>query len=96
MSNITTRNDVKQLAEKIEVLAREVQNKLQNNNGDFLATANELVRNNLTFVFALGEVYALEQAGTSGKAVRATTVSNPSGTRWHNIRDSRGRFVRKV
>lgn len=87
MSN-TTRNDVKQLAEKIEVLAKEVQSKLDSN-GDFLATANELVRNNVTFVFALGEVYALEQVG-GGKRVKATTLG------YHNLRDSRGRFTKKI
>lgn len=96
MSN-TTRNDVKQLAEKIEVLAREVQSKLQGN-GDFLATANELVRNNLTFVFALGEVYALEQVGSPGKTIKATAVSGPTNphANWHNVRDSRGRFSKKI
>lgn len=88
MSN-TTRNDVKQLAEKIEVLAKEVQSKLDSN-GDFLATANELVRNNVTFVFALGEVYALEQVG-GGKKVKAVKVGN-----YHNLRDSRGRFTKKI
>lgn len=94
MSN-TTRNDVKQLAEKIEVLAKEVQSKLDNN-GDFLTTANELVRNNLTFVFTLGEFYALQQVGTN-KTVKATPVSNPNGTsNWHNVRDSRGRFAKKI
>jgi hypothetical protein len=90
--NTTTRNDVKQLAATIEVLAKEVQSKLDTN-GDFLSTANELVRNNLTFVFALGEVYALEQVGNPGKTVRATRVSNPN---YHNLRDSRGRFISKV
>lgn len=95
MSN-TTRNDVKQLAEKIEVLAKDVQSKLDNN-GDFLTAANELVRNNLTFVFTLGEFYALQQIGST-KTHKATAVSNPSGTapRWHNVRDSFGRFARKV
>jgi hypothetical protein len=89
--NTTTRNDVKQLAQTIESLAREVQNKLENN-GDFLATANELVRNNLTFVFTLGEVFALEQVGHTGKTVKATRVGNSN---YHNLRDSRGRFTRK-
>lgn len=95
MSN-TTRNDVKQLAEKIEVLAKDVQAKLDNN-GDFLTAANELVRNNLTFVFTLGEFYALQQVGST-KTVKATAVSNPAGThaKWHNVRDSRGRFAPKV
>jgi len=95
MSN-TTRNDVKQLAQTIEVLARDVQSKLDTN-GDFLTAANELVRNNLTFVFTLGEFYALQQSGT-GKTVKATAVSNPNATsrNYHNLRDSRGRFVSKV
>ncbi len=89
MSNTTTRNDVKQLAERIETLAKQVQSQLDNN-GDFLRTANELVRNNLTLVFALGEVHALEQVGT-GRKVKATSVPN-----WHNVRDSRGRFTKKI
>jgi hypothetical protein len=95
MSN-TTRNDVKQLAAAIEVLAKDVQSKLDNN-GDFLSAANELVRNQLTFVFTLGEFYALQQVG-GVKTHTATTVSNPSGTtpRWHNVRDALGRFARKV
>jgi len=91
----TTRNDVKQLAEKIEVLARDVQSKLDTD-GDFLSAANELVRNNMTFVFCLGELHALKQVGTK-KTVKATTVSKPSSSAtWHNVRDSRGRFARKV
>lgn len=97
MSN-TTRNDVKQLAQTIEVLARDVQSKLDTN-GDFLTAANELVRNNLTFVFTLGEFYALQQSGST-KTVTGTAVSNPNGTsryaNYHNLRDSRGRFIRKV
>lgn len=97
MSN-TTLNDVKQLAQQIESLARDVQSKLDNN-GDFLTAANELVRNQLTFVFTLGEFYALQQTGST-KTVKATSVSNPSGTsrysNYHNLRDSRGRFIRKV
>lgn len=91
MSN-TNRNDVRQLAKQIETLAQEVQSKLDVN-GDFLTVANELVRNNVTFVFALGEVHALEQAGMA-KKVMATTVSNPNHTsrNYHNVRDSHGRF----
>lgn len=92
-----TRNDVKQFAEKIEALAKEVQVKLDNG-GDFLSVANELVRNNSTFVFTIGEVYALEQAGVS-KPVKAKVVSNVGGTtgvkhNYHNVRDSRGRFLK--
>lgn len=90
--NTTTRNDVKQLAATIEVLAREVQSKLDAN-AEFLSTANELVRNNMTFVFALGEVHALEQVGSGGKTVKATRVSNSN---YHNLRDNLGRFAKKI
>ena len=90
--NTTTRNDVKQLAANIQALAQQFQDCLDNN-GDFLDTANELVRNSQTFVFALGEVYALEKVGSQGKTVTATKVSNPN---YHNVRDARGRFARAV
>jgi hypothetical protein len=87
----TTRNDVKQLAATIESLAKQVQSQLDLNS-DFLGTANELVRNNLTFVFALGEVYALEQLGSNGKTVTGKVVNS----NYHNLRDSRGRFIKKI
>jgi hypothetical protein len=96
MSNSTTvRNEVKQLAQQIENLAREVQVRIDNGS-DPLMVANELVRNNSTFVFVLGEMYALEQS--TGRTVKATPVSNPNNTsrNYHNLRDSLGRFTRKV
>lgn len=86
----TNRNDVKQLAEKIETLAKEVQSKLDNGH-DCLMAANELVRNSATFVFTLGEVYALEQSGAN-KKVKVKTVSNPNQTLRAYARDSLGRF----
>lgn len=89
MSDTATRNTIKQMAEKIEVLAKEVQSRLSNDT-DFMDAANELVRNNLTFVFTLGEVYALEQVG-GGTKVKATKVGN-----YHNVRDNRGRFAKKI
>lgn len=90
MSN-TTRNDVKQLAALIEGFAKEFQTAIDNG-GDILGPANELARNSQTFVFTLGALYAVE--GTN-KTVQATTVKlgNPN---YHNVRDSRGRFTRKV
>lgn len=94
MSN-TTRNDVKQLAERIEVLAKEIQEKLTND-GDFLWAANELARNNVTFVFTLGEFYALNKQGSTG-TVKATPIKSGAPLQnYHNLRDSRGRFTRKV
>jgi len=79
------------LAANIENLARDVQSKLEND-GDFLSTANELVRNNLTFVFSLGEFYATKQM--RNKAGSLNPVS--SSRTYHNVRDSHGRFTRKT
>lgn len=96
-TNSTVRSEVSKLAQQIETLARQVQASLAAGN-DPIGLANELVRNSSTFTFALGELYALEQAGKTGKTVKATTVSNPSGTKinknFHNVRDSLGRFTR--
>lgn len=97
--NTTNRNDVKQVAGVIENLARQVQEKVDSG-GDLISLAEELVRNNVAFIFTVGEVFALERAGLAGKTVAATTVSNPSKTarnysNHHNLRDSRGRFVPK-
>ncbi len=92
MSYDNTKNDVKQLAEKIELLAKEVQNKLSSG-GDCLSLANELVRNNSTFVFALGEMYALEQVGANKKSkVKVVKTPNPNATPKTYKRDSLGRF----
>jgi len=88
----STRNDVKQLAAQIEVLAKRVQENLDGK-GDFLAAANELVRNSTTMVFALGEVYALENVkGVKTKTAVAKKVN--SGRVY--LRDSHGRFASKV
>jgi uncharacterized protein YoxC len=91
----TVRTDIKQVAQQIENLARQVQTNVDQGK-DILAPANELARNISTFVFTLGEMYALEQ---SGKKVRATTVSNPSNTsrysNYHSKRDTAtGRFIK--
>lgn len=90
--NTSTRQDVRQLAATIESLAQQFQQKLDANQVD-LATANELVRNSQTFVFALGGVYNLEQAGPGGKTVVATKVKAPNSN-YYNVRDSKGRFSR--
>lgn len=84
-----TRNDLKKLARQIETLAKEVQSKLDGGN-DFLSVANELVRSNNTFVFALGEVFALEQSQK-----KETSSSNKDYRKYHNSRDSLGRFALK-
>lgn len=86
----TTRNDVKVLAQQIESLAKDVQAAVDNG-GDLLGVSNELSRSAQTFVFALGGVYELEQLGAN-KTVTARVVSGPRN--YHNLRDSKGRFVR--
>lgn len=96
MSNTkSVRNDIKQLAQQIENLAQQVQVNVDQGK-DIIMVANELVRNSSTFVFTLGEMYALEQTKGS-KRVKTTTVSNPNNTvsrNYYNVRDSSGRFVR--
>jgi uncharacterized protein YoxC len=86
-----TRTALKQIAQQIENLAKQVQSKLASG-ADILSTANELVRNSSTFVFSLGQLHAQD------KKRQATIVSNPNGTAtptWHNHRDSLGRFAKR-
>jgi hypothetical protein len=99
--NNASRNDVKKLAGVIENLARQLQDKVDTG-ADLFSLSEELVRNNVTFTYVIGEVIALERAGVIGKTVTATTVSNPNKTtatrnysNHHNMRDARGRFIRK-
>jgi hypothetical protein len=94
MIDQTTRNEIKQLARTLESLAHEVQVRLDAGS-DILVVANELVRSNSTFTFALGEMYALEQLGTT-RTVSSKRVSSGSTPRYHNVRDAFGRFTRKV
>lgn len=96
MQSTTTRNEIKQLAQTMETLAREVQVRLDAGS-DILVLGNELVRNSSTFVFTLGEMYALERVGSTS-SVTATKVSSgtPSARNYHKVRDSLGRFTRKI
>ncbi len=95
MSYSATRNDIKQYAEKIEALAKEVQSKLDSG-ADYIPAANELMRNSTTLVFTIGEVYAIEQSSGTTKKVKATTVKAGNVNRnYHNVRDAGGRFTRK-
>jgi hypothetical protein len=92
------RNDIRQLAVQIEQLAKATQAKLDAGE-EFLTTSNELVRNSITFTFALGELYALEQLRGSAKNAKVTAkvLSDPNHTaqNYHNVRDARGRFTRR-
>lgn len=86
-----SRNDVKKLAAQIEVLSKDLQSKLDTGN-DYLTVANELVRNANTMVFALGEVYAVENSKLNSKG---KLVNDSKATRVYR-RDSRGRFAKNV
>lgn len=96
LSNV--RNDIKQVAQQIERLAKQIQFDLDQGK-DIIEVANELARNSSTFVFTLGALYTLEELSNSvTKTIAVTTVSNPNGTSqrsyYHNVRDSYGRFAR--
>lgn len=82
-----SRDNIKQLAANIELLAKEVQTQLDKDQVNLL-TANELAKQNMTFVFSLGEFYGLQ----GKKSIKATRVKSGN---WHNLRDSKGRFTRK-
>jgi len=87
MNYSISRNDLKELASKIELTARELQSNLENNK-DFLPSANELVRNNTTLVFTLGEVHAAEQLN------KLNSVQKPKSSRIY-LRDKSGKFASK-
>lgn len=94
MTDQTTRNEIKQLAKTLESLAREVQVKLDAG-ADILAVANEIVRSNSSFLFTLGEMYALEQLSNTRTVSTKRVASGSSNPRnYHNRRDSLGRFAR--
>lgn len=95
-NNNAVRNEFSRLAQQIENLARQVQDKIASGvdvNG-LLGPTNELIRNSSTLTFAFGEMAALEE---NSKTVKTKVVSNPNGTKprnYHNVRDSLGRFSR--
>lgn len=92
------RNDISKYAQQIETLAKEIQVRAQNGDS-LLVVGNELVRNNISFIFALGELYAEERLAVSPttqvklKSVKVVKAGNPN---YHNVRDSSGRFAPRV
>jgi uncharacterized protein YoxC len=94
----STRNEVKQLAKTMESLAHEIQ-VLLDSGANILGVANELARNSSTFVFTLGGMYALDELGSTSSKVAAkggSAVKPQHTSRYHNVRDSLGRFTRKI
>lgn len=94
MQNSDVVNEMKQLAKTMESLAHEVQVKLDAGDDNVMTLATELVRNNSTFVFTLGEMYALKALGPTRKVKARAPSTTPRN--YHNHRNALGRFTRKV
>lgn len=90
-----TRNEVKQLAKTLESLAHEIQ-VILDAGGNILGVANELARNSSTFVFTLGSMYAQDTGTISSAKVKSKSSSTSLSRNFHNVRDTNGRFTRKV
>ena len=85
MEYSATKEDVKIFVKKIEKLAKDVQEKIDSNE-DYLPMARELTKEQLTLIFTLGEVYALEKT--------KVTVVKPTKS-FYNVRDKSGKFCKK-
>lgn len=93
MINSRVRSEVKKVVSQIETLASRVRTALDAG-ADVMASANELVANTVTLTFSVGELYALENApGGVNTGTVTPAQSNHSQSRYHNVRDSRGRFT---
>lgn len=95
--NKVVRTELDKLAGQIETLARTVRQKLSGNEV-VVDVANELIKNSVSFTFHLGQLYGLEvpvnqPVASSAKSVKVVSQGN-SQARYHNVRDSRGRFAR--
>lgn len=98
--NKVVRTELDKLAGQIETLARTVRQKLSGNEV-VVDVANELIKNSVSFTFHLGQLYGLEvpvnqPVASSAKSVKSVKVVSQgnSQARYHNVRDSRGRFAR--
>lgn len=89
LNSNNVRVELKKITSQIETLAVQAQSRLNAGQG-VLDICNELVKQSITLTFTLGELYGVEKPGTTGAAkVRGV---NPNA-KFHNVRDSRGRFV---
>lgn len=92
MINQQVRSELKKVVASIETLAHQALVKIDNGE-DVLTIANELIKNSVTATFILGEVYALESQTSSVASSTAKVKRVVNSSNWHNVRDSRGRFV---
>ncbi len=93
MNNLT-RNEVKQLATQISILAKQVADKLENQEAlnAVILTANELVKNTSTFTFTLGSLYQEASVDTTSTPVANKPKVKYNKFNYYNKRDSKGRF----
>lgn len=89
-----SRNDINKVATQIEGLAKELQLRL-NTKGDVFTAGSELFRNASTLVFALGELYHAENAGSVAVTSVTPNTTAPKRLNYHNKRDAHGRFAAK-
>lgn len=100
MVNSQMRSEVKKIVEKIQDLAGKM-NIALGAGTDVMGLANELVANSITLTFSAGELYTLENSVSVPST--SSVVTNPPATvnsvrkvhtsRYHNLRDNRGRFT---
>lgn len=92
MEYSATKDNIKSFAKKIEQLAKDLQSKIDSGD-DYLPIARELTKDQITLVFTLGEVYALEKTVNVVKVNK--TKSGTSSLGYYNFRDKFGRFCKK-
>lgn len=92
MEYSATKDNIKSFAKKIEQLAKDLQSKIDSGD-DYLPIARELTKDQITLVFTLGEVYALEKTVNVVKVNKAKSGTNSLG--YYNFRDKFGRFCKK-
>lgn len=95
MSNKEIRTELKKLVNQIETLAQQVSQKLEKDEV-VVDTANELVSSTVAFTFHLGHLYGFDKATTkvvTAKMPRAVKPASYQSPRYHNARDSKGRFA---
>jgi hypothetical protein len=91
-ANKQFRLEVKKLAKEIETRAKQVQKQLRSGSmNDVVVAANQLVIDTNRFTFLLGGFVQMEKNAGNKPA------KNPALARanYHNLRDSRGKFIPK-
>lgn len=91
MEYSATKDNIKSFAKKIEQLAKDLQSKIDSGD-DYLPIARELTKDQITLVFTLGEVYALEKTNM----VKVNKNYDNKSLNYYNFRDKFGKFCKKM